>query len=93
MTEPSMKISTQEETQGTNKTDNMVPEMNREEMEIGDLDLEGLEVACSEKVLEQIPPQQVSLMEKAIIKEKTIKFLGITSESLKDPDGKKKEKK
>ena len=33
-------------------------------MEIGDLDLEGLEVACSKKVPEQIPPQQVSLLEK-----------------------------
>ena len=90
MTEPSMKILTQEETQGTNKTDNMVPKTNGEEMEIGDLDLEGLEVACSKKVPEQISPQQVSMLEKVIIKEKTMKFLGITFESLKDPDGKKK---
>ena len=87
MTEPSMKISTQEDTQGTNKNDNMVRETDGEEMEIGDLDLEGLEVACSEKVPEQIPPQQVYLLEKEIIKEKTMKFLGIKSESLKDLDG------
>ena len=87
MTEPSMKIPTQEDTQGINKNDNMVCETTGEEMEIGDLDLEGLEVACSEKVLEQIPPQEVYLLEKDIIKEKTMKFLGITSESLKDLDG------
>ena len=78
MIEPSMNIPTQEETQGTNKTDNMVHETDGEEMEIGDLDLEGLEVECSKKVPEQIPPQQVSLLEKEIIKEKTMKFLGIT---------------
>ena len=52
MTEPSMNILTQGETQGTNKTDNIVPKIDGEEMEIGDLDLEGLEVACSEKVPE-----------------------------------------
>ena len=52
MTEPSMKIPTQKDTQGTNKNDNMVRESDGEEMEMGDLDLEGLEVACSEKVLE-----------------------------------------
>ena len=52
MTEPSMKILTQEETQGTNKTDNMVPKIDGEKIKIGDLDLEGLEVACYEKVPE-----------------------------------------
>ena len=59
-------------------------------MEIGYLYLEGLEEACSENLPEQIPPQQVSLLGKEIIKAKTMKFLGITSKSLKDPDGKKK---
>ena len=60
------------------------------EMELGDLDLEGLEVACYENLREQIPPQQVSLLEKEFIKEKTMKFLGITFESLKDLDGVKR---
>ena len=45
MTEPSMKTLTQEDTQGTNKNDNMVRQSDGEEMEIGDLDIEGLEVA------------------------------------------------
>ena len=62
-------------------------------MELGDLDLEGLEVACYTKLPEHIPSQQVSLLEKEIIKMKTVNFLRITSESLKDPDGKKKGKK
>ena len=52
MIEPSMKILTQEYTQGKNKNDNMVHETDGEEMEIGDIDLEGLEAACFQKVLE-----------------------------------------
>ena len=71
----------------------MVLETDGEEMEIGDIDLDGLEVACSEKVPEQIPFQQVTLLEKTIIQEKAMKFLGVAAESLKDPDGKKKGKK
>ena len=59
-------------------------------MEIGDLDLVGLEMTCSEKVPEKILPQQVKLLEKMIIKAKSMKFLGVSSESLNDPDGKKK---
>ena len=62
-------------------------------MELGDLDLEGLEAVCSTKLPEHISPQQVSLLEKAILKTKTMKFLRIMSESLKDLDGKKKLKK
>ena len=50
-------------------------------------------MTCAEKVPKDIPPQQVSLPEKTIIKEKTMKFLGIMSESLKDLDGKNKGKK
>ena len=62
-------------------------------MEIGDMDLVGLEIACSKKVPEKVLPQQVTLLEKAIIKAKSMKFLGISAEPLKDPDGKKKGKK
>ena len=52
--------------------------------------MEGLQMECFEKVPEKILPQQVKLLEKAIIKAKSMKFLGVSSESLKDPDGKKK---
>ena len=55
--------------------------------------MDGLEVACSDNTPSQIPPQQVSLLEKAIIKEKNMKFLGVTIKSLKEPDRKKKTKK
>ena len=48
-------------------------------MEIGDLDLVRLETTCSEKVPEKILPQQVKLLEKAIIKAKSMKFLGVSS--------------
>ena len=70
----------------------MVLETDGEEMEIGDIDLDGLEAACSKKVPQQISFQEVTLLEKTIIQEKAMKFLGVAVESLKDPDGKKKGK-
>ena len=62
-------------------------------MEIGYLDLVGMETTCSEKVPEKILPQQVTLLEKEIIKAKSMNFLGVSEEHLKDTDGKKKGKK
>ena len=62
-------------------------------MEIGELDLVGLETTCSALVPEKIIPQQVILLENAIIKAKAMKFLGVSAESLKDPEGKNKSKK
>ena len=62
-------------------------------MEIGDLDLDGLEAACSDKTPTQIPPQQVSLLEKALIQDKNLNSLGVVVESLKVKDGKKNKKK
>ena len=44
-----------------------------EEMELGELDLEGMEETCLEKVSNSIPPQQVSLLEKSITKKKGVK--------------------
>ena len=38
------------------------------------MELEGLEVACFEKLPKHIPPQQVYLMEKEIINKKTLKL-------------------
>ena len=70
----------------------MVLETYGEEMEIGDIDLDGLEVACSKKVPEQISFQQVTLLEKTIIQAKAMKFLGVATRSFKDLDGKKKGK-
>ena len=93
MKELNLEIHAQEETQEINKNDNMVLETDGEEMEIGDLDLDGLEAACSKKIPDHIPSQQVSLLEKAIIKAKAMKFLEVAAKSIKDLDGKKKGKK
>ena len=50
-----------------------IPKEEVEEMELGELDLEGSEAACLEKVSNSIPPQQVSLLEKSITKKKGVK--------------------
>ena len=59
-------------------------------MEIGDLDLDRLEGACFDKYPAKIPPQQVSLLEKAIIQAKNANNLGVVMESLKVTEGKGK---
>ena len=64
-----------------------------EDMEIGDMDPEGLEAACSDKIPTQSTPQQVSFLEKVIFQAKNMNSLGVVVESLKDTDGKKKQKK
>ena len=61
-------------------------------MEIGYLDLDGLEVSCSDKTPTQIPPQQVSLLEKALIQSKNSNSLGVVVESLKVTNGNKNQK-
>ena len=64
-------------------------ELVSEDMEIGDLDLDELEAACSNKTPTQISPQQVSLLEKAIIQAKKSSSLGVVVESLKVTNEKK----
>ena len=92
-TESSLKIQNQEEHYENKEDDSKISKVEEEEIEIGDLDLAGLEMACSEKVPKNIPPQQVTLLEKVIIKEKSMKFLGLSFESLRDPNDKNKGKK
>ena len=62
-------------------------------MEMGEFDLVGIETACSDMAPERSVPQQVTLLEKAIIKAKVMNSLGVSTESLKDREGMKKEKK
>ena len=64
-------------------------ELVSEDMEIGDLDLDEMEAAFSKKTPTHIPPQQVSLLKKAIIQAKNSSSLGVVVESLKVTDGKK----
>ena len=70
-----------------------ISELAMEDMEIGDMDPEGLEAACFDKSPSQIAPYQVSLLEKAIIQAKNMNSLGVVVESLKESNGKKKLKK
>ena len=63
-----------------------------EDIEIGDMDLEGLEAAWHDKIPTQSTPQQVSFLEKVIFQAKNMNSLGLVVESLKDTDGKKTKK-
>ena len=53
-------------------------------MDIGDLDLEGIEKACSDKDHGYIPQEQVSLLKEAILKAKFSNSLGINLGSFKE---------
>ena len=73
--------------------DSGIEEVVSEDMEIGYLDLDWMEVACSKKYPALIPPQQVSLLEKDIIQAKKASSLGVVVETLKVTEGKKNVKK
>ena len=68
-------------------------EVASEDMEIGDIELDRMEAACSDKDPALIPPEQVSLLEKSIIQAKNASSLGVVAESLKVTEGKKNMKK
>ena len=53
-------------------------------MDIGDLDLEGIEKACSDKAHGYVPQEHVSLLKEAIIKAKFSNSLGIKLGSFKE---------
>ena len=55
-----------------------------EDMDIGELDLEGIEKACIEKDKGYVPQEQVSLLTEVILKARTSNLLGISSGSHKD---------
>ena len=62
-------------------------------MEVGDLDLDRMEAACSDQELAKTPSQQVSLLEKAIIQAKNENTLEVVTETLQVTDGKGKHSK
>ena len=64
-----------------------------DDMEVGDLDLDRMEEACFDQEPAKIPPQQVYLLEKAIIQAKNANTLGVVTGSLKVTDGKVKHSK
>ena len=53
-------------------------------MDIGELDLEGIEKSCAEKDKGYVPQEQVSLLKESILKTKTSNSLGINSRSFKE---------
>ena len=55
-----------------------------EEMDIDELDLEGIEEACSDKVKGYVPQEHVSLLKEAILKSKFSSSLGINLGSFKE---------
>lgn len=61
-----------------------------EGLELGELDLEGLEAAVAKNKSREISPSQVSLLEKAILMVKTHHQLGMLGGSPKEIEGKKK---
>ena len=55
-----------------------------EYMDIGELDLEGIEKSCSEKDKGYVTQEQVSLLKEAILKAKFSNYLGINLGSIKE---------
>ena len=55
-----------------------------EDMDIGELDLEGIEKSFSKKDKGYVPQEQVSLLKESILKAKTSNSLGISLESFKE---------
>ena len=61
-----------------------------EHMDIGELDLDGINQASAEAKLGYRPFQQVALLREAIIKSKSSNTLGVVSKSLKVFKGKRR---
>ena len=59
-------------------------------MELGELDLEGIEKACKNLKEEYICFRQLVLFKEALIKTKGVRNLGITSKLMKGGEGKHK---
>lgn len=65
-------------------------ENNIEEMEIGELDLDGIEKACDNLQEEYIPSEQIAPLQEALIKTKGARGLGIAPEPMKGGEAKRR---
>ena len=65
-------------------------ENNIEEMEIGELDLDGIEKSYDNLLEEYIPSKQITLLEEALIKTKGARGLGIALEPMKGGEAKRR---
>lgn len=65
-------------------------EINIEEMEIRELDLDGIEKACDNLLEEYIASEQIALLQEALIKTKGARGLGIAPEPMKGGEAKRR---
>ena len=63
---------------------------NVEDMELGELDLEGIEKACDNLKTRYIPFNQLVLFKEALKKYKGARGLGVVSDSMKGGEGKRR---
>ena len=63
-----------------------------EDMELGELDLEGIEKACDNPKTGYIPFSQLILLQEALIKTKGTRGLGVVPKSIKGGEGKRRGK-
>lgn len=61
-----------------------------EDMELGNLDLDGIQRACDNLTNGYIPFEQIALLQEAIIKTKAVRGLGVVSEPMKGGERKKR---
>ena len=59
-------------------------------MELGELDLEGIEKACDNPKTGYIPFSQIALLKEVLIKTKGVRGLGVLSDSMKGGEGKRR---
>ena len=62
--------------------------MDVEDMELGELDLEGIEKACANPKTGYISFNQIDLLKEALMKTKGVRGLGVVSDSMKGGEGK-----
>ena len=58
-------------------------------MELGELDLEGIEKACDNPKTGYIPFSQIALLKEVLIKTKGVQGLGVVLDSMKGGEGKR----
>ena len=64
--------------------------MDVEDMDLGELDLEGIEKAYDNPKTWYIPFNQITLLKEALIKNKGVRGLGVVSDSMKGGEGKRR---
>ena len=64
--------------------------MVTEDMELGELDLDGIKKACDNLTTGYIPFEQITLLHEAIIKTKGVRGLGVVSKPMKGGEGRRR---